>query len=221
MGPPFKPVAMVPLRKVTYKMLFLEAITTVSRVSELGALPAHSELCIIRANCPSSLDAVCDSSTRVHQWREGWSLDSLNLFSWIISKNNLFLFHLFITCDPFSYVFYFCILLNMFCVHFISLYRPPREDTETVRWQWHTRQCHTARVDVQCSYWLLGDSQEVWVLTAGVVQTPESYPDECLWWTHLFCSRKHHNSCATCMRFSRQSTEGNWKHCVGPRGMLL
>lgn len=45
-GKPFEPLATVPLRILSFKVLFLVAITSARRVSELGALSIHPKLCL-------------------------------------------------------------------------------------------------------------------------------------------------------------------------------
>lgn len=46
MGPPFEPIRDVDLKWVQLKTIFLVAITSAPRVSELGALSCRSDLCI-------------------------------------------------------------------------------------------------------------------------------------------------------------------------------
>lgn len=46
MGPPFEPMKVVDLKWVRLKTIFLVAITSACRVSELGALLCRSDLCI-------------------------------------------------------------------------------------------------------------------------------------------------------------------------------
>lgn len=46
MGKPFEPLATVPFKLLSYKILFLVSITSARRVSELGALSTHPRLCV-------------------------------------------------------------------------------------------------------------------------------------------------------------------------------
>lgn len=47
MHPPFEPLNSVPVRILSFKVLFLVAITSARRVSELSALSVHPRLCIV------------------------------------------------------------------------------------------------------------------------------------------------------------------------------
>lgn len=45
-GNTFEPLATVSLKALTFKVLFLVAVTWAKRVSELGSLPVSSSLCV-------------------------------------------------------------------------------------------------------------------------------------------------------------------------------
>ncbi|XP_061439875.1 transmembrane anterior posterior transformation protein 1 homolog isoform X3 [Rhineura floridana] len=49
--PPFEPIRTVPLRILSFKVLFLIAITSARRVSELGALSSARHLCVFHKDC--------------------------------------------------------------------------------------------------------------------------------------------------------------------------